>query len=264
MENIKLEFTGERFFISEEKNWELYYQHIARYLFARRLVKNKLVLDAACGAGYGAAILAPKASKIVGIDISKEAIDYCKKKYNMSNTTFAVMDCASIAFPDELFDLIVSFETLEHISEVEKYVQELHRILKPEGQLVISTPNRDVYAIYNKGQKNKFHTYEFDDKGFRELMKPYFEIEDIYGQRYFAPKDVTLLTPYTSMEIPTAPDGIFKKIVRVGMRIFLPDGLMRRKLISYEIWANKCRVGDIVPSKAVYMVGVMRKKQKVI
>lgn len=258
MDNIQ--FTGERFSISKEKNWELYFQHMGRYLFARQLVRGKFVLDAACGSGYGTAILAQRAYRVAGIDVSEETVAYCKQYYQRDNTQFVNMDCANLAFPKESFDLVVSFETLEHIKKVERFVQELHRVLKPDGQLIISTPNRDIYALYNKNRKNEYHTREFDENGFRELMEPHFEIEKIYGQRYFSKKDIPLLVPYTSSQIPTGPDGILRKIIRSGMRTFLPDAPIRSKLISYEIWANKCRVGDIVPSKAVYMIATLRKE----
>jgi ubiquinone/menaquinone biosynthesis C-methylase UbiE len=258
MDNIQ--FTGERFSISKEKNWELYFQHMGRYLFTRQLAHGKFVLDAACGTGYGTAILAQSAYRAIGIDISKETVSYCNQHNQKDNTHFVNMDCTNLAFPKESFDLVVSFETLEHLKKIKRFVKELHRVLKPNGQLIISTPNRDIYALYNKNRKNEYHTCEFDENGFRELMEPHFKIEKIYGQRFFAKKDIPLLAPYTSNEIPTGKDGILRKLVRVGMRSYLPDGPLRSKLISYEIWANKCRVGDIAPSKAVYMIGTMRKK----
>lgn len=260
MNNIQ--FTGERFSISKKKNWELYFQHMGRYLFAKQLVQGKMTLDAACGMGYGTAILAQKAYKVVGIDISKEAIVHCKKYYQMINTQFINMNCTNLAFPNETFDQVVSFETLEHINKAERFVEELHRVLKPEGRLIISTPNKEIYAMYNKNKINKYHIHEFDENGFREFMKPYFEIEKIYGQRFFSKKDIPLLAPYTQKQIPIGMDGILKKITKVGMRTLLPDCRLRNWLISYEIWANKCRVGDIIPSKAIYMVGTMRKKVK--
>lgn len=258
MDNIQ--FTGERFIENQNMGRELFLQHIGRYLFASSYVCGKTVLDAACGSGYGTAILAQRAYRVVGIDISKEAVAYCKQYYQSDNTQFVNMDCTNLAFPKESFDLIVSFETLEHVKKVERFVQELHRVLKPDGQLIISTPNRDIYALYNKNRKNEYHTREFDENGFQELIEPHFEIKKIFGQRYFSKKDIPLLIPYTSSQIPTGPDGILRRLVRVGMRTFLPDGLLRSKLLSCEIWANKCRVGDIVPSKAVYMIATLRKK----
>ena len=142
------------------------------------------------------------------------------------------------------------------------FLKEIFRVLKPDGQLIISTPNRDLYAIYNKNKKNEYHTREFDEHEFREFMKRYFEIKQINGQLYFSKKDIPLLTPYTSKPIPIGPNGLLRKLVRVCMRTFIPDGSLRNKLISLEIWANKCSIENIQPSNCIYMIGLMRKENK--
>jgi ubiquinone/menaquinone biosynthesis C-methylase UbiE len=256
------ELSDERFFIAKNKNWSLYYQHIARYLFATKFVEEKLVLDVACGTGYGTALLAEKAYRAVGIDISKEAIIHCKKVYKEDSVCFLNMDCTSLAFPNEIFDSIVSFETIEHIYDPEKFVKELYRVLKPGGQVLISTPNRDLYKVYNKNKVNRHHIHEFDASEFQKLMGSYFEIEKISGQLYFSKKDVSLLAPYTTKPLPFGPDRLVRKLIRVCIRNLLPDGPLRIRLLPLEIWANKCGVENIEPSNCVYIIGTMRKGQK--
>ena len=73
-------FTGERFVPGINDN-KLEIEHYQRYLCAQKLVKGKIVLDAACGEGYGSNILAKYAQKVIGIDINHEAVGRARKTY---------------------------------------------------------------------------------------------------------------------------------------------------------------------------------------
>ena len=92
-----MDFTGERL-VPGKVDLELEVEHINRYIFASDLVKNKKVLDAACGTGYGTALLAQSAERVFGIDISKEAISYAESNYSAKNVNFAVANIES--FPN--------------------------------------------------------------------------------------------------------------------------------------------------------------------
>lgn len=110
----ELDFTGERMVPGKaDKATEL--QHINRYNFAKELVKDMRVLDVACGEGYGSNMLAETAKEVIGVDISKEAIEQANEKYSKENLSFKVMDAEGLSFDDNYFDAIVSFETIEHL-----------------------------------------------------------------------------------------------------------------------------------------------------
>lgn len=118
-------------------------RHIARYRFAAEFIgTSDVVLDGACGAGYGSAIIADKAASVIGIDISEEAINFAVKKYQKKNITFLCEDLARFSCKDRQFDAVVCLETMEHLApEVcGNFMRAVHRWLKPRGVLVASSP----------------------------------------------------------------------------------------------------------------------------
>ena len=110
----KTNFTGERY-IPEEKLDEITIEHTQRYLFAEHFIEDKVVLDAACGEGYGSHILKQKAKEVYAVDVDKEAINKAKIKYKNDNIHFLESSIASLPYSDSMFDTIVSFETIEHV-----------------------------------------------------------------------------------------------------------------------------------------------------
>ncbi len=121
--------------------------HIARYAMAcQYLPKDGLVLDAACGLGYGSAILAAAnpAVRVVGIDNSEYAVRYARACIMTShaNTDFRLGDACDLSdYPDASVGLVVSFETVEHLREPRQFLAEVRRVLKPGGVFVCSVPN---------------------------------------------------------------------------------------------------------------------------
>jgi ubiquinone/menaquinone biosynthesis C-methylase UbiE len=168
--NETLTFTGERFL--PEVEGEISYEHWHRYAFAQNLCPGKVVLDVACGEGYGSSLLAEKANKVVGVDISEEAISHAKKTYRNSNLEFILGSCDKLPFPDNSFDLAVSYETIEHIETQEEFLAELVRVLKPEGHLVLSSPNKHLYSDAHD-HHNEFHVKEL----YRDELKALLETQ---------------------------------------------------------------------------------------
>lgn len=158
-----MEFTGERLIIGGEgcqADTEIYQEHLARYEFAKRFVENKIVLDIATGTGYGAAMMAAAgAAEVCGGDIDEEAIQLARQNYQRDNLHFQVMTATKMPFSDNYFDIVVSFETIEHIWDYRDFLKEIFRVLLPGGKLILSTPNRKVTR--KMGIKNPFHIKEF-------------------------------------------------------------------------------------------------------
>ena len=99
--------------VPEEAHARIFWEHIARYRFAKDFVRGKRVLDIACGEGYGAAALAKAgAASVTGVDISRDACERARRKYGLDARTG---DAQAIPVPDRSIDLIVSFETIEHV-----------------------------------------------------------------------------------------------------------------------------------------------------
>jgi SAM-dependent methyltransferase len=163
------------------------YEHWHRYLFATRFVAGKTVLDVACGEGYGSALLAHSAAAVVGVDIDPEAVAHARRKYARKNLTFACGAAEAIPLAGQhLFDVIVSFETVEHLTAEaqQRYARELKRLLKPAGQLLISTPNRLIYTDKNQ-HRNPFHFHEFSTDEFAAFLGQFFTDVRLLCQRVY-------------------------------------------------------------------------------
>ncbi len=178
-----MKFTGERV---EEKQWKFdlrFADHLARYDLAKPICKDKVVLDIACGTGYGTYTLAQVAQKIDGVDIDKESVELAQKQYTLPNLTYTVGDGTTIPFADNMFDVVISFETIEHIVEYHHFLDEIHRVLKPGGVLLMSTPNYKGELV-----KNTYHVTNFDTNTFVGSVKQHFNVEKIFYQgKHFYP-----------------------------------------------------------------------------
>jgi len=176
----ELPFTGERF--TPECVREIWYEHWHRYVFARRLAAGRRVLDAACGEGYGSALLAGAAAEVVGVDIDAPSIAHARQRYARANLRYEEGDATSLEFPAGRFDLVVSFETLEHVEAQERMIAGFARVLTDDGLLIVSSPDRHTYSEV-AGFRNEFHTRELYRDELLGLLRPHFPAIRLYGQK---------------------------------------------------------------------------------
>ncbi|MBA2357761.1 MAG: class I SAM-dependent methyltransferase [Actinobacteria bacterium] len=154
--------------------------HLKRYEFARRWCEGVDVLDAACGVGYGSAYLAEVARSVVGVDVDDEALDYARDHYAGPRTQFRRADLLDPALPDAAFDVVCSFETIEHLADAERFLGHVARALRPQGVLVVSTPQA---RWTTRAPENPFHHVEYARDDFEALLRRHFDEVDLYGQR---------------------------------------------------------------------------------
>jgi len=178
--NDPLEFDGERF--TPEGVREIWYEHMHRYAFAGQFVSGKSVLDAACGEGYGSALLARHADAVTGVDLSKRAIEHASQRYDLGNLEFRQADCCKLPFEDQSIDCIVSFETIEHLEDQRKMLEEFGRVLKPSGFLLISSPDKAVYSD-ERDFENPHHVRELYADEFKGLLSDRFPAIRMFGQK---------------------------------------------------------------------------------
>lgn len=154
---------------------------LARYQFAKPSVQDKNVCDVACGAGYGSCFLSQSAKTVTGMDISDSAIDWANKYFHNENLTFHCADGSKTWPVDQQFEVITSFETLEHVPKPEDFLHQLDMHLAKDGQLFMSVPNgpRD-----KKKTDNPYHIHYFDKKDFENLIAEYFDDPQYYSQAY--------------------------------------------------------------------------------
>jgi ubiquinone/menaquinone biosynthesis C-methylase UbiE len=187
----------ERFYMNGFMPPWVRYQHLERYHWAAEFVEGKRVLDVACGTGYGTVHLAnARAAQVDGFDCSREAINFAKHSWALPNAAFALAAANYLPVADASYDVYISFETIEHVEDDDALLREATRVLKPDGLLLVSTPNRDLLdpgiSIDDK-PFNRFHIREYCHDEFAEKLKKYFGSISWYGQRRFSPGYIALL-----------------------------------------------------------------------
>jgi O-antigen biosynthesis protein len=168
----------ERFDPSTEGGRLIESEHRARYRWAARLVKGKAVLDCACGTGYGLEMYeSAGAQAVTGVDVDPEAVEIASSRHGKAATVLQG-DLRKLPLEDDSFDIVTCFETIEHVDGAEAGIAELRRVLKPEGILVISSPNPDVYV-----GNNEHHVHEFRPAELDEAVRKHFAETAVYEQR---------------------------------------------------------------------------------
>lgn len=175
-EDRSLDATGERLVPELQHGQVVHAEHLARYQLAAQLAGSRRVLDAACGDGYGTHLMAlAGVEDAVGIDLDERTVDHARRRYGAAR--FVQADVREMPFENGEFDLIVSFETIEHVKDPDRALDELLRVLADEGVLVISTPNKDRYLV-----DNEFHEREFSHEEFVELLSSRFATVELMLQ----------------------------------------------------------------------------------
>lgn len=200
--------------------------HIERYAFLCEHVRGKRVLDIACGTGYGTAMLAETATQVTGMDVSEEAVKDAATRYARPNVTFTAAPAVRVPLPDESIDVVVSFETIEHLQkeEVLPFLLEMRRLMRPGATLWLSTPDRFAASLGTPAVD--FHIQEFTEQELRALLeKAHFTVTGAFGQTVIAAWQI-----------------------RMGMgtlRVF-PQWLV---LKLWRLWIYMLRPGKVVPMK---------------
>ena len=235
-----MEFTGERFVpLDSLMNDEIAFEHLHRYNTLREIIKGKIVLDIASGEGYGTAILAKHVDKVFGVDIDPKVIEHAKKEYaGNKNIEFLIGNADNIPLPDNSIDVVVSYETIEHLNEItqKKFLSEIKRVLKKEGLLIVSTPDRMNYSD-RYSHKNEFHLKEFTSDEFFEFLKNYFSHVTPYLQGYEIVSAITEDEPQkmnnlhvTNWERPTKPFSR-KYLIGVCSDMSLPKNISLSSIV---------------------------------
>src|ERR1700721_2648345 len=172
-------FTGERLTASFPVQVED--EHYHRYLCARAFCRDRDVLDVASGEGYGAAQLAQVARHVVGVEYSGATVRNAVANFPRRNLRFIQSDARSLPLGDASVDVVTSFETIEHFDRQEEFVAEVHRVLRPAGSFIVSTPDRHVYSPPGS-QPNPFHVHEFDRTEFLEVLHRHFRYVSLVRQ----------------------------------------------------------------------------------
>ena len=188
--------------------------HLLRYALGIPLCKGKRVLDAACGVGFGAVLLArQRAKEVVGLDNSEDGIRLCQERWELENLRFVCQDLESLeAGETGSFDLITSFETLEHVKDPARVLSQFKQVLNEGGVLLGSVPGKT-----DRYEDNAFHLHYFDEDSLRSVLADHFQNVAIFGQSFSVRSAI-----HPMNEVP-APEPL-KKEHEEGMKIDFGKG----------------------------------------
>lgn len=207
---MERKFTGER--LESNIYNENTIKHLHRYAIVSNYIKNKVVLDIASGEGYGSNLMSQHASSVYGVDIDAQSITHAKKRYRKNNLSFHVGSTSNIPLEDNSIDVVVSFETIEHHDEHEQMFKEIKRVLKANGILIISSPDKYFYSDL-PNYKNKFHVKELYKEDFIALISEFFSHYQILTQSYLNRNSI-MLDNHTR-EVTNFYSGDFLKLMEV-------------------------------------------------
>lgn len=214
--------------------------HFSRYAIARNLVRGKRVLDVACGEGYGSFLLKQAGARhVTGIDISAETIVKAQETFGSEGISFAAMDAASLAesLGDEPFDVIVSIETIEHVSSPESFLHALRKVASADAAIVITCPN-DYWYYPEEGMGNPYHTRKYRMEEFQRMTTSVLgdNVQWAMGTGVFG-----------FGTVPVSPEKKFRSIPKSWMSYLEPaEGYL----------VNGESVTDVAPSTSSYFVGI--------
>jgi ubiquinone/menaquinone biosynthesis C-methylase UbiE len=206
-------------------------EHVSRYIFALQFVENKDVLDVACGTGYGLPFLRGKASRVVGVDASEEALLEAKNVCD-DKTSVLLADALRLPFPDKTFDVVTSFETIEHLHERQEFLREIKRVLKINGLLVLSTPNANYTKPVNGKPTNPFHVFEYTPEELEMELRSHFLIESFLGQKL---SNKIKISPFYSDQIRMSKDPLTQTKLFLW-RVMNKLPVIVREKISEILW----------------------------
>jgi SAM-dependent methyltransferase len=193
--------------LANDPTSELWGEHRSRYRFAAQFAAGKPVLDVASGAGFGLQLLKQAGACPIGLDYDAQALRQVRRLEAKARLVHA--DATCLPFQAHSLDLVVSFETIEHVPDAQALVSEIRRVLKPGGQLVLSTPNR-AFGPEERHTQNPFHVREFTANELRDLLRASFDAVQVYGQR---PSPAYRYVPYLMVEPSYEPAAVVWKLM---------------------------------------------------
>ncbi|MFF2092521.1 methyltransferase domain-containing protein [Paenibacillus sp. NPDC058174] len=248
IEQNDVRFSGERLVVNQEVKThytDVYEEHLSRYELACRYVNGLRVLDAACGAGYGSAMLSQAgAVEVLGVDVDSDSVRLAERDYSRAGVRFAVADVLALPFADEEFDAVISFETIEHVDQGAAWIAESARVLKAGGLFIVSTPNRTVTnppLYYEEQPFNTFHRFEYRTAELAGELLVHYDIEAMFGQN---PVDDSR---FASMNWLRQMSGLEQG--REASRIMEPQGHQPIPLAQFK------------STEPMYVIAVCRKKR---
>jgi ubiquinone/menaquinone biosynthesis C-methylase UbiE len=155
--------------------------HLRAYDEAVRHAAGRDVLDVGCNTGYGTMRFAPVAKRVVGVDVSPRAIEAARERADEGRPEFIVTSGFALPFADASFDVVTSFQVLEHVPDPAVFLGELSRVTRPGGTVILATPNAATRLYPGMTPWNRFHVHEYQAGELEELLAGAFATVTVLG-----------------------------------------------------------------------------------
>ncbi len=198
--------SGERVLLEKETPLMIA-RHFSAYRFIKDYTSNKHVLDIGCGEGYGTYYLSEFARGTVGIDYDDSIINYAKDKYRKENLEFHCYNIEDLHNFAKKFNVICSFQVIEHLHDADKFLEDLKVLLDDNGVFICSTPNRLDASPHSETPFNKFHAREYGFLEFKGLIERHFKDVEMFGLK-------------RGKEL-----NFYRRIKKIGLCNLLPDAI---------------------------------------
>jgi len=226
-------FDGSAGAESRESPW--WGVHVSRYLYAASHVRGRRVLDVACGTGYGLSVLGAEARTVVGADADLGSARTARHGTTGAPHAVLVSDGAQLPFGDGTFEVVTSFETLEHLCDRDSFLDEIRRVLAPGGVLILSTPNALYTEPVNGVPRNRFHVHEYTPDELASALTARFARVELRGQ-VLSPRFV--VSPFWDDQ-QKMPKALGRQSALLLWRMLnrLPAAL--RDAVSRAVWGHR-------------------------
>ncbi len=217
-------------------------RHLSAYLYASQRAAGLDVLDAGCGEGFGTEMLAGSARRVLGIDYSDGAIASAQRAYQIPNLEFRQLDVYDLAGLNLQFDVVTNFQVIEHLPDPPRFLAAIRAALKPDGVLILTTPNR-----LTSTSENPYHLREYTAEELETVLRPIFGRVDLYG----------MMGNEKVQEFERERARQVQRLLRLdplGLRHRLPAGLVRfafgrlSVLVRRRVAGSAAETQTIVPS----------------
>jgi 2-polyprenyl-3-methyl-5-hydroxy-6-metoxy-1,4-benzoquinol methylase len=146
---------------------------LGRYLFSIKYVKNKRVLDTACGLGWGSYLISDYPQSLISVDIDDKSLNFARKKWKSNKMEFKHLSILELSKLENKFDMVLGYEVIEHLTykDGETYIQEIGKVLDSKGRLILSSyfPNLEEEARISE-KKNKFHPHIYTKSEMNSIL----------------------------------------------------------------------------------------------
>jgi ubiquinone/menaquinone biosynthesis C-methylase UbiE len=215
------------------QDYVVYLMHLRAYEQASAICKGRSVLDWGCNIGYGVVQLAKTAKRVGGVDTNVQCVHEARASYPRHANDIWLYDGRDLPFPEHEWDVVVSFQVIEHVQDMNSYLDAIIRALSNRGTALFTTPNREIRLDPGMKPWNEFHVTEFNAESLRTVLQGHFSHVQIYGMQ--GEREIADVERNRCLQAKR--DALRKNAITARMRRIIPSNLKRtiRSVLSKPV-----------------------------